>query len=190
MTPGLLPPRKLTSQENSSRQFPPDNYPPDNWRLDNCPPDNYPRIITLQKLPHPSDNCPMLIAPDNSLNKKYLISFSQKMFLHIQRIWAKSCSIWEYFFHAFIWLLIVYDNLTICPAIFTPLISEQNFFISTKRLKTVSAYIQSVNFVVWAHGSDQLRRIITLENLKVPLKMSLASSHAKLPISSSHEWIR
>ena len=31
--------------------------------------------------------------------------------------------------------------------------------------------------------------IITLENLEVPLKMSLSSSHLKLPISPRHEWV-
>ena len=34
--------------------------------------------------------------------------------------------------------------------------------------------------MVWTRGSDQLSCIITLENLKVSLKMSLGSSHVKL----------
>ena len=46
------------------------------------------------------------------------------------------------------------------------------------------------NQITLWYDSDQLRRIITLENLKVPLKMSLSRSHVKLPMSSSHEWIR
>ena len=37
--------------------------------------------------------------------------------------------------------------------------------------------------MVLISGSDQLRRIITLENLKViPFKMSLSKSHVKLPV--------
>ena len=70
------------------------------------------------------------------------------------------------------------------------LIFQQNFYISTYRLKNVFASLQSINFVVRIRSSDQLKRIITLENLKVPLKMSLGRSHVKMHISSSHEWIR
>ena len=50
--------------------------------------------------------------------------------------------------------------------------------------------MQLINTVVWTCDSDRSGRIIRLENLKVPLKMLLGSSHAKLPISYSHEWIR
>ena len=52
------------------------------------------------------------------------------------------------------------------------------------------AYLQSINFVVQIHDSNQLSRIITVENLKVPFKMLLGRSHVKLPTSSSNEWIR
>ena len=79
----------------------------------------------------------------------------------------------------------------IWPTISSPLIFEQKFYVSTqKKKKNVFAYLQSVNSVVWISGSYQLRCIITLENLKVTLKMSLGKSHVKLPTSSSHEWIR
>ena len=63
--------------------------------------------------------------------------------------------------------------MTIWPTTSSPLIFEQNFYISTNRLKYVFAYLQSIKFLVWICGSDQLGRIITLENSKVTLKMSL-----------------
>ena len=65
----------------------------------------------------------------------------------------------EYFFHAF-------DNC-IWPSTSIPLIFQQNSYISTEKQKNVFAYLQLTNFVVWTHGNDQLRRIITLENIMV-----------------------
>ena len=67
----------------------------------------------------------------------------------------------ERFFHAIIWLTI--SSL---------LIFQQNSYILMERIKNIFPYLQLINFVVWAHGNDQLRRIITLEHLllKVPLK--------------------
>ena len=57
-------------------------------------------------------------------------------------------------------------------------------------LRNVFAQMQSINSMVRTHGSTQSKPINRLENFKVPLKMSLRSSHVKLSLSSSHEWIR
>ena len=65
----------------------------------------------------------------------------------------------EYFFHAF-------DNC-IWPTISSPLIFQQNSYISTERQKNIFAYLQLTNFVVWTHDNDQLRRIITLETIMI-----------------------
>ena len=72
--------------------------------------------------------------------------------------------------------------MTICPTISSPLILEQNSYISTKRPRNVFAYLQSINSVVYTCGSDQLKRIVVLESLKVPLKMSFGRSHVKLQL--------
>ena len=78
------------------------------------------------------------------------------MFLHFEQIWANiyltdNC-VWK-FGQSFLVSL------------------EQNSYISIKRLRNVFAHMQSMNSVVWTRGSNQSRRIIRLENLKVPLKM-------------------
>ena len=73
------------------------------------------------------------------------------------------------FTHFFDWQL----YLTIWPTISSPLMLEQNSYISTKMLRNVFAYLESINSVVYTRGSDQSRCIITLENLNVSLKLSL-----------------
>ena len=89
------------------------------------------------------------------------------MFLHFEQIWA------NIIFHTRRFLSCIYltDN---CVWKFGQsfLVSlEQNSYISIKRLRNVFAHMQSINSVVWTRGSNQSRRIIRLENLKVPLKM-------------------
>ena len=60
-------------------------------------------------------------------------------------------------------------NMTIWPTISSSLIFEQNFYISTKRLKNVFAHLQSIDFVVWIRGSDQLKRIINTRKFESTL---------------------
>ena len=160
IAPQIITSRKIATRAAGSRIITLENYPPNN-----SPPDNYFQLI----------------ASDSSSRQNILDILSK-----FEQI---SCPTREPFFHAFIWFWQLY--MTIWPTISSSQIFEQNFYISTKRLKNVFAYLQLINFVVWwIRGSDQLRCIIKLENLKVPFKMSLGRSHVKLLNSSSHEWIR
>ena len=129
----------------------------------------------------PPDNCFQLIA-QISLSSKILYTF-----------WANLSKYHENipFMHLFdfdncIWKYTIFDQLFLVPWYS----NKSSMYQPKKKKKNVFAYLQSVNSVVWISGSYQLRCIITLENLKVPLKMSLGRSHVKLPTSSSHEWIR
>ena len=62
--------------------------------------------------------------------------------------------------------------MTILSTTSSPFIFEQSSYILVKRLKNVFKYLQLNNFVICARRLDQLRRVITIENLNLPLKVS------------------
>ena len=72
------------------------------------------------------------------------------------------------FMYLFDWWL----YMTILSTTSSPFIFEQSSYILVKRLKNVFKYLQLNNFVICARRLDQLRRVITIENLKLPLKVS------------------
>ena len=57
--------------------------------------------------------------------------------------------------------------MTIWPTISSHMVFKQNSYISKERPKNVYVYLQLINFVVWTHGNDQLRCIITLEHFMI-----------------------
>ena len=77
------------------------------------------------------------------------------MFLHFQQ---------EHFFHAFILLIILYDNLT---DYFWSLDIPTKFLYMDRKTKNVFAYLHLINLMLWTHGNDQLRCIITLEHFMI-----------------------
>ena len=62
--------------------------------------------------------------------------------------------------------------MTILPTTSSPFMFEQSSYILAEWLKNVFTYLQLTNFVIWARRLDQLRRVITIENFKLPLKVS------------------
>ena len=87
--PGQLSPRK-----NVPRTI----APQDNW-----PPDNCPQAVSLSLLPQ-------IILSSKIRCKSFTKNVSSFWFEEIEQI---ICSTWEHFFHSFIWLTTVYENLTI-----------------------------------------------------------------------------
>ena len=65
----------------------------------------------------------------------------------------------EYFFHAF--------DSCIWPSTSSPLIFQKKSYISMERQKNIFAYLKLTNFAVSTHGNEQLRRIITRENIMI-----------------------
>ena len=118
----------------------------------------------------PGRKLPPVYWPRWFFQAKYFMSFTKNVSsflanLRKHHVPDKNIS----FTHFFDWQL----YLTIWPTISSPLMLEQNSYISTKMLRNVFAYLESINSVVYTRGSDQSRRIITLENLNVSLKLSL-----------------
>ena len=60
----------------------------------------------------------------------------------------------------------LFDNY-IWPTTSSLLIFQQKFLYIDGKAKNIFAYFQLINFVVWTHGNDQLKRIITLKHFMI-----------------------